>query len=161
MPMNPTEMAKNAADEDLASGRFLAGVLRKRWRKVSYAFPNLLIAVAAIEPDQSSSEYEFQFDLNGFRGTAPAVWIWDSATNGMLATDRRPKGSPRLQEAFKDWGEKTVYRPWDRFGSAHNNWHRDHPALAWHTGRDLAFILEDLHGLLTSNALAGAARAAS
>src|SRR5438876_259286 len=83
----------------------------------------------------------------GFPGAAPAVRIWDRETDTLLAPDRRPKGSARVQEAFKAWGNETVYRPWDRFAGAHNNWARDFPALAWHSGRDVAFILEDLHGL--------------
>lgn len=157
--LTPAEAAKQAVDADLASARFLAGIARKRWRKVSYAFPLLYIALAAIEADQTSSEYEFQFELTGFPGTAPAVRIWDREANGLLATNRRPKGSPRVLEAFKDWGEHTVYRPWDRLAGAHNSWAQNFPALAWHPRRDLTFILEDLNGLLTSNALARAARA--
>jgi hypothetical protein len=157
--LNPAEAAAKAVEADLASARFLAGAARKRWRKLSYAFPLLYIAVAAVEPDQRPSEYEFQFELTGFPGVGPAVRIWDVKANSILATDRRPKGSPRVLEAFKDWGDHTVYRPWDRLAGAHNNWARDFPALAWHPRRDLTFILEDLNGLLASNALARAARA--
>jgi hypothetical protein len=158
--LTPAEAARQAVDADVASARFLAGVARKRWRRLSYEFPLLIVAVAAVESDQSLSEYAFQFELTEFPGIAPAVRIWDCKANSLLATDRRPKGSTRVEQAFKDWGDQhTVYRPWDRYGQTHNNWARDFPDLAWHARRDLAFILEDLHGLLTSNALAGAARA--
>jgi hypothetical protein len=36
-----------------------------------------------------------------------------------------------------------------------------YPDLAWHPKRDITFTLEDLHGLLNSNALAYSARSAS
>ena len=87
------------------------------------------------------------------------MWIWDYKAGCLLPAARRPKGSPRIVEAFKEWGEHTVYRPWDRMGGPHNNWTRDFPALTWHARRDLTFILEDLNGLLTSNTLAHASRA--
>ena len=155
--------ANTAADADLASARFRAGVVRKLWRKVSYDFPLLVMAVAAVEPDGSASEYFFRFELGGFPGVAPAVQIWDWEKNTLLAENRRPKGSNRVVEAFKNWGpnKDTVYRPWERTSGAHSNWAQAHPDLAWHSRRDLTFILEDLHGLLTSNAAARSARPAA
>lgn len=146
--------AEHAVATDLQSIRFRAGALRGHWRYVSHVFPVLIVAVAAVEPDGSSSEYYFRFELTGFPGIAPAVTIWDCAAGTPLAADNRPKGSSRVTEAFKCWGNQTVYRPWDRQGGAHNNWAAAHPALAWNAGRDLTFIVEDLHGLLTSNAAA-------
>ena len=145
--------AEDAVAADLRSARFRAGVLRGHWREVSYAFPELIVGVAAVEPDGSSSEYCFRFELTGFPSVAPEVTIWDCAASAPLAPGSRPKGSNRVAEAFKPWGNQTVYRPWDRQGSAHNNWATTHPALAWNASRDLTFVLEDLHGLLTSNAI--------
>jgi hypothetical protein len=153
--------AEQAVRADLTSARFRVGVKRGHWRQVSYTFPVLLVAVAAIEPDGSSSEYSFRFELTGFPGTAPEVRIWDRTTNALLLTNKRPTGSNRVVEAFKSWGNETVYRPWDRHGGAHNNWATTHPGLAWNPKRDLTFILEDLHGLLTSNAAAGSTRQAT
>jgi hypothetical protein len=162
-PDNAENPAKTAADADLASARFRAGVVRKLWRKVSYDFPVLTIAVTAVEPDGSASEYFFRFELSDFPGVAPAVQIWDCEKNALLAENRRPKGSKRVVEAFKNWGpnKDTVYRPWERTSGAHNNWAQSHPELAWHSKRDLTFILEDLHGLLTSNAAARSSRPAA
>lgn len=163
--MTPDSMdspAKAAADADLASARFRAGVFRKQWRVVSYVFPLLIVAVAAVEPDGSASEYAFRFELTGFPGAAPAAQIWDCAANMVLPVDKRPKGTNRVAEAFKNWEpHNTVYRPWERTSGAHNNWAQTHPDLAWHARRDLTFILEDLHGLLTSNAAALSARPAA
>lgn len=152
--MTPEEAAQAAVAADLASARFLVGVLRKRWRQVLYDFPILIVAVSAIEPDGAASEYCFRFELSGFRGAAPEVRIWDLDTNSNLAAELRPKGSRRLAEALKSWGSDTVYRPWERHAGAHNNWAQSYPELAWNPRRDLTFILEDLHGLLTSNSLA-------
>lgn len=133
--------------------------MRRRWRTISYDFPILIVAVAAVEPAGITTEYAFKFELTGYPGTAPEVRVWDCKSNSLLAPEHRPKGSGRVQEAFKSWGNETVYRPWDRSAGAHNNWARDFPELAWHPSRDLAFALEDLHGLLTSNALAHASSA--
>ncbi len=156
--MNPAE---TAVDADLSSARFRAGVLRRQWRKVSYSFPALIMAVAAVEPDGTACEFFFRFDLTEFPGTAPAVQIWDIAASSLLAANLRPKGSPRVVEAFKPWGSDTVYRPWERASGAHNNWSQTYPTLAWHPKRDLTFILEDLHGLLASNAAARSCRPAA
>jgi hypothetical protein len=146
-------------ERDLASAAFRAGVHRGQWRLLSYAFPLLFIGVTAIEPDGSPSEYAFRFELSGFPGTAPQVTIWDFESNAALDPNKRPTGSSRVVEAFKRWGNDTVYRPWDRLAGAHNNWSTIHPSMAWNPSRPLTFILEDLHGLLTSNILASNIRA--
>lgn len=160
--MTPANPAQSAVDIDLASARFRAGGLRRHWRQASYSFPELIVAVAAVEPDGAASEYCFRLELTGYPGAAPTVVIWDCATNALLPTSRRPKGSPRVIEAFKTWGPPdTVYRPWERTSGAHNGWASKHPELAWHPKRDLTFIMEDLHGLLTSNATAHGNRPAA
>lgn len=143
---------------DLSAARFQAGVARGQWRVISREFPLLFVAVAAIEPDGTASEYSFRLELTGFPGTAPEVRIWDCSAAGPLPQARRPRGSPRVIEAFKTWNHDTVYRPWERLSGAHGDWARNYPTLVWHPGRDLTFILEDLHGLLTSNAAACSAR---
>ena len=145
----------------LTSAAFKAGVNRLQWRQLSYAYSILYIGVSAIESDGSSSEYSFRFDVSGFPGTAPQVTIWDLESNAALEPTKRPKGSARVVEAFKRWGNDTIYRPWDRQAGPHNNWSATYPALAWYPSRHLTFILEDLHGLLTSNALAQGSRIVS
>ena len=66
-----------------------------------------------------------------------------------------------MTTAFQEWGENTVYRPWERHSGAHNNWASSYPNLAWHSKRDITFTLEDLHGLLNSNLLTRSARSAA
>jgi hypothetical protein len=159
--VNGEDVVKEAVAADLAAARFRAGVIRGFWRQASYAFPVLILAVAAVEPNGDSSEYCFRFELTDFPGTAPEVKIWDCTVNALLPREKRPKGSDRVSKAFQVWGSDTVYRPWDRQSASHNNFARDFPDLAWYPRRDLTFILEDLHGLLTSNATARGNRTAA
>lgn len=148
-----------AVDSDLASARFRAGLARSSWRVASYDFPTLIVAVAAVDPDGKSSEYAFKFELTGFPAAAPQAMIWDLEANVVLQVSRRPKGSPRIVMAFQSWGPPdTVYRPWERTSGAHGDWAQKYPDLAWHPKRDLVFALEDLHGILTSNAIARGSR---
>ena len=149
--MSDIGASDQAVRADLASPRFRGGVLRGYWQEVSYAFPILIGTVAAVEPDGKVSRYAFRFELSGFPATAPEAKIWDVTADSLLVLDRRPRGSSRVVEAFKDWGPHSVYRPWERHAGAHNNWNSTYRDLAWHAGRDLTFVLEDLHGLLTSN----------
>jgi hypothetical protein len=155
------DLVKATVGADLAAARFRVGVMRGYWRQVSYEFPVLILAVAAVEPNGDSSEYCFRFELTDFPGTAPEVKIWDCGGNAVLSKEKRPKGSDRVTKAFQVWGSDTVYRPWDRKTAGHNNLARDFPDLAWHPKRDLTFIFEDLHGLLTSNATARGNRPAA
>jgi hypothetical protein len=153
------QMADDPATEavltDLSSPKFRAGVIQNRWRVVSHEQPVLIIAVAGQKAAGEACEYGFRFELSGFPGSAPEVKMWDINNNCLLPAGERPAWSPRVVEAFKMWGDhNTVYRPWDRVGGPHNNWNRDHPHLAWHPNRGLTFILEDLHGLVTSGAMA-------
>ena len=152
--VTPAETAKQVVAADLRSTRFRAGMATGRWRLLVQDFPAILIAVTSVEPDGRTGEYAFKFELDGYPGLAPSVFIWDVAANMLLEPKHRPKGSNRVQEAFKTWGSNTVYRPWDRAAGAHNNWSRDYPQLAWHSARDITYILEDLHGILSSNLLA-------
>jgi hypothetical protein len=136
----------------MASARFRVGALRGHWRAVTYTFPVLLVCVASVAASGVARSFAFRFELTGFPSAAPEVRIWDLATQAPLAVQLRPRGSARVTESFKDWQYGTVYRPWDRHAGAHNHWASTYRELAWHAARDLAFVLEDLHGLLTSNA---------
>lgn len=144
---DPTQAA---VARDLASTRFKLGVRRGYWRVVQYGFPLLKVAVASIGADGSPEEHFFRFELNGFPSTAPMVQIWSAENDQLLDSALRPTGTLRVNEAFKHWGNNTVYRPWERLSGAHNNWTQSYPNLAWHPRRDLTFILEDIHELLDS-----------
>lgn len=138
---------------DLEEGDFVSGRAAGRWRIISNEFPILDFAISATEPDGTASEYGFRAELSNYPGQAPRVQIWDHEQNAPLAGDRRPKGGARVQKTFQCWDSDTVYRPWDRMTGPHINAATTFPNLAWHPERRLAFIFEDLHGILNSNSL--------
>lgn len=148
--------ADAAVRADLESARFRGGVLRGQWRLDRYEFPVIEIAVMAVPGNQRCSEFTFRFEVSNFPTQAPEVKIWDPAKRQPLALAERPKGSARVTDAFKDgWpgeGAPSVYRPWERHGVTHSNWIATHPHLTWHAGRDISFVLEDLHALINPSA---------
>lgn len=145
--------------EDLADGDMQGGCADGRWRIIAFAFPTLDFAVSATEPDGSPSEYGFRAELTNFPAQAPLVRIWDHVANVALPLDRRPKLPPFYQNTFQQWGDDTVYRPWDRLTGPHSNVAAAMPHLAWRPDRHLIFIFEDLYGILHKNALAHRLRA--
>lgn len=148
-------------EAELASPAFAQGVDGKRWRVVACAFPTLDIMISATEPDGSPSEYGIRLELTNFPAIAPMARIWDFAADTALAVPARPKGNQRVQIAFQNWSDDTVYRPWERRTGPHNSVAANLPHLAWRPDRTLAFILEDLHGILNLNARAHRIRAAA
>lgn len=133
---------------------FADGVVGGRWRIVRYAFPILDVAISATEPNGAASEYIMQFELTNYPAQAPMARIWDTTVNAPLPKERRPQGNPRVALAFQQWGDDTVYRPWDRRTGPHNGNAANLPHLAWRSDRDLTFILEDIHAILNLNARA-------
>ena len=89
------------------------------------------------------------------------VRIWDIGADAPLPVISRPKGDRRVGITFQNWSDDTVYRPWERMTGPHGNNAITFPHLAWRPDRKLAFILEDLHGILNSNARAHRIRAAA
>jgi hypothetical protein len=138
---------------DLEEADFVSGRDAGRWRIVRFDFPHLDFAISATEPDGRSSEYGFRAELSNFPAQAPKVRIWDHALNAPLAPAKRPKGGARLEKTFQQWGPDTVYRLWDRETGPHSN-AGAFPHQAWRPDRHLAFIFEDLYGILNSNARA-------
>lgn len=143
---------------DLESARFRAGTLRGQWRQDLFLFPLLYITVMAIPGRQRRAGFCFRFELTNFPTQAPEVKIWDLTTGGSLPLAERPAGPTRVVEAFKDgWpgpGAPSVYRPWERHGTNHNNWATTYPHLTWLASRDLSFILEDLYALINPSTAA-------
>ena len=137
---------------DLQEPGFASGSEAGRWRIISLALPIVDFAIAATEPDGTKSDYGFRAELSNYPAQPPMVRIWDHAAGAPLAANRRPKGGPRVEKTFQQWGSDTVYRPWDRMTGPHNNNATTFPHLAWRPERRLVFIFEDLYGILNSNA---------
>lgn len=146
---------------DLEDPGFRAGVAQGRWRIHDFAFPRLDFVIAATEPDGNASEYGFRGELTNFPATNPMVRIWDLERDAPLAANHRPKGNQRIAITFQQWGDDTVYRPWDRMTGPHNNNANNLPHLAWKPDRRLLFVFEDLHGILNLNARAHRLRTAA
>jgi hypothetical protein len=147
--------------QDLASAAFRAGENYGHWWIVQPGYPRMLFEVAATEPDGQLSRYRFMAELSGYPGQAPHVRIWDKTVDAPLALPMRPRGCLRVTTTFQMWSGDTVYRPWERMSAEHNNFRVMFPQLAWHPARTLAFILEDLHGILNLNARPSRVRSAA
>jgi hypothetical protein len=137
-----------AIDTDLDSTEFKVGVARGFWRLVDTKFPVYVFAVTQVLANEASKEYFFRFELDGYPAAAPKVLIWDVEKAQMLEAQLRPNQNQVQRQAFKDWGDHTVYRPWERCSGAHNNWNSTYPKLAWNPTRKLTFPLNDLHQIL-------------
>lgn len=137
--------------EALEAEAFQAGCREGRWRVIEFAYPRLDFAISAIKPDGAQTEYTFRADVENYPALAPMVKLWNLDEDRKLVGEERPQGGHRVVEAFKEWSEGTVYRPWDRMTGPHGNHSATKPLLAWNSSRDLAFIFEDLYGILVSN----------
>lgn len=141
-------------DEFVRSPAYTLGHARNWWRQIDYAFPYLVIGVAHVSPDRVAGETAFRFELSNYPTTAPWAQVWDAGRRCILEQNKRPSWDARTREAFKNWNPSTgiscsIYRPWDRYGLNHNNWAQRFPNLAWHSGRNLTFALDDLKAILT------------
>lgn len=154
-PMTPDERALH---EHLKSPRFMAGVEQKRWRiEGEIEWPHALIAVSAAPRPNAPGEFFLRFDLAGYPAAPPTAAPWDPDRGGVLAADRRPKGE-RAGVVFRcDWKNGTaLYAPFDRVAlTGHGDWTKRHPLHAWNEKRNLAWVLEYLHGLLNAPDYAG------
>ena len=156
-----SDLAEAAVKADLASGNFTAGVVRGSWKLLSYEFPFFVIAVSATEPDQTLSEYAFQYKGDDFPTKAPMVQIWDVQNNCVLPLAKRPKGNARVVKAFQHWQHDTVYRPWERMSLDHGDWRTMYEHQAWRLTMTLTYTVEDLYALLNGNARKAALLAAA
>jgi hypothetical protein len=90
----------------------------------------------------------------GYRSVPPTGTFWDVTTKGMLALNRRPKGSPesRFAKVFRtDWnGGTAFYHPYDRVAAqGHPDWAKTQPHLIWTDRHMIVDYLQEIHSLLT------------
>lgn len=137
---------------------FCAGAEEGRWEIMRYAFPLLEVRIHARGAQGITCAMDFQLECNGFPTTGPFIQRWDSATGQRPEAPNPDLFAPSLVDAFKPWNEQGhgyggLYRPWQRGAAVHNNWARVRPDLAWHSRRDLTFLMEQLHGLVFEQVL--------
>ncbi|MCY4107698.1 MAG: hypothetical protein OXG11_01560 [Chloroflexi bacterium] len=143
----PDKLAVRAA---LDSGAFQSGVDNGRWRLVEFEWPFVVFAISAATRPNSPKEFGLRIDLSGYPRQAPTAEPWSIDRSGRLIASERPKGE-RANEVFRcDWEQgRALYAPWDRIGlESHSEWASQHPAYAWHPGRDLTFFLRCVHDIL-------------
>jgi hypothetical protein len=152
----PDERAVHA---HLDSGAFLAGVAAGRWSVLEVAWPHVTIMISAAPREGAPPGYAIRFELTGYPTTAPTGCIWDIERNEPLAAGLRPKGDEvGILFRVDGWAAapNAMYAPWDRLAlPGHDHWLTDAPHLAWHPGRTLTFILNELHRILHADAYLG------
>jgi hypothetical protein len=140
-----------ALEAHLQSGRFLAGVARKRWNLVGLQWPYVLIDVAA----RDGRRFVLRFQCTGYPDSPPTATLWDVIVNCRLSSDRWPRGG-RVSQVFNPaWKNgDALYIPCDRESIAgHGNWITEHPWLVWEPSRGLTQYLEAVFEILQSNEL--------
>ena len=136
---------------------FQAGVEEKRWEVLRNDFPLLEVRVFGRSPGVTHS-MDFQLKCDGFPAIGPFVQNWDARTGSRPPPPPTDTAAPSVIDALKEWSEHGnvyggIYRPWQRGAAGHNNWAKLRPDLAWHPHRELTFIMEQLYGLVSEQAL--------
>jgi hypothetical protein len=132
---------------DLAAPAFVLGAEAGRWRLVSIAWPNAVIAVTAARREESPKEFFLRFDLTRYPLDAPTATPWDPDAETMLPAEKRPKGN-RVGMVFRsDWESgKALYIPCDRVAfRGHEAWAQQHSQWAWAPGKDITLYLRLVH----------------
>jgi hypothetical protein len=141
----------------IAAPVFQLGVETGRWRLVSVAWPNALIAVRAATRENCPGEFALRFDLTNYPAAAPTATPWDPAADSMLPAHLRPRGS-RVGMAFRsDWETgRALYIPCDRIAlDGHGNWPNQYRLWTWDAGKDITFYLRLVHRLLNDEDYVG------
>jgi hypothetical protein len=156
-PTEPPAPDRRAFEAQLGSARFLAGVERGDWRVVSYAWPTVVVEVAAAPRDHGPEAFALRCDVSGYSSTAPTATPWDVSTGAVLNAARRPKGE-RVGMVFRtDWENGTaLYAPFDRVAlQGHPGWRDQHPRHTWDASRDFTWFLERVFDLLNNDDYVG------
>jgi hypothetical protein len=143
---------------DVASGAFLLGSCRKRWRLDGIAWPFVTIAVAAAPRLNAPGEWWFRFECSDYPQQAPTARPWDPERREPLVFARWPAGKSRVPAIFRpEWKSGAcLYLPCDRESVAGlDTWRTDHAALMWSPTRGISMYVEALHELLNSSDYTG------
>jgi hypothetical protein len=145
---------------------FRIGVEEGRWQILRYAFPALEVRIVACDFSGVSATMDFQLLCDQFPAIGPFVQHWDPIKQCRPEPPTGDRAPPSLVDALKTWHEHApryggIYRPWQREAALHNQWAQMRPDLAWHRGRDLTFIMEQLYALVYEQAAWLAYRAAA
>jgi hypothetical protein len=159
--ITPAQATLSAQMDSIA---FVSAVDEGRWQVLALSWPHLYVRVRAKAGDDVTFEHDFHLECTGYPDPGPYVERWayaGDATHG--ARPATPNaGAPGFFEAMKEWGsgaEGGIYRAWNRGAAQHNDWTKKRPDEAWHRGRPITFIMEQLYALVSEQAHWLAARA--
>lgn len=155
--------AKKTLEAQLNSVRFLSGVEAGRWELLLLEWPYAYVRVTGRDPDTGRTfAHDFRLECTGFPDPGPFVERWtyvDGASHGSRPSAPR-LGAPGFIDALKEWdGSGGIYRAWNRGAASHNDWAGRRPDEAWHSRREITFIMEHLYALVTEQAVWLATRA--
>jgi hypothetical protein len=153
--------AKRTLEAQLNSVRFLAGVDVGRWALLLLEWPHVYVRVTGRDPETGRTfSHDFRLECTGFPDPGPFVERWayaDGATHGNRPPAPSGPGAPGFIEAMKEWGggggSGGIYRAWNRGAATHNGWAAKRPDEAWHSRREIVFIMEHLYALVTEQAV--------
>lgn len=153
--------AKKTLETQLNSARFLAGVDAGRWELLRLDWPYGYVRVTGRDPDSGRRfAHDFRLECTGFPDPGPFVerWVYaDNATHGSRPPPPSAPGAPGFIDGMKEWdgggGSGGIYRAWSRGAADHNNWAGLRPDEAWHSRREIVFIMENLYALVTEQAV--------
>ncbi|PZQ96199.1 MAG: hypothetical protein DI533_17345 [Cereibacter sphaeroides] len=156
--------AQSTLSTQMDSVAFVSAIDEGRWQVLALSWPYLYVRVRAKSEAGLTCEQDFRLDCAGYPDPGPYVERWtyaEDATSG--ARPAAPNaGSPGFVEAMKEWGDGSaeggIYRVWNRGAAHHNDWTAKRPDEAWHRGRQITFIMEQLYALVSEQAHWRAAR---
>jgi hypothetical protein len=149
-------------EHDLLSAEFCSGAAKGLWGLPEqgmlpdgFAWPNVILWMAAAPRPNSPDKFYVYLDATGYRSVPPTGTFWDSATKQTLAHAKRPRGKPdsRFAKVFRtDWESGSAfYHPYDRKGSlTHPEWPKAQPHLIWDSSHTIVDYLEEFQSLLMS-----------
>jgi hypothetical protein len=145
---------ERALRDHLRGGRFLSGVADGRWRLISVECPIVTVAISTAVRENSPTEFVLRLDVDGYPNAAPTGGLWDIDADISLPAERRPRGE-RVAHVFRTdgWtgGATAMYAPWDRIALGSHQWAGAYPHQEWNPGRDLSFILANVHEMFNAD----------
>jgi hypothetical protein len=145
-------------EQDLAAPQFRSGEVEGRWRRATYSWPHVILAVAAPPRPRSPLEFGFRFECSGYRQTAVTAQPWDMTANVPLPAARWPTGPVMVGAVFRpEWMQgRCLYLPCDRMSIAgHDGWRNDHPSRLWQPARGIICYLEQIYELFHQSDYSG------
>ena len=158
----PTPPDRPLLERALAAPEFRCGEAEGRWRRVSLAWPHVVIAVSAPARGAAPLEFGFRFECTGYPVVPVTAQSWDLQTGAPLPAARWPTGGPIFNSVFRPgWKHgMCLYLPCDCMSiEGHDNWCNEHPSRLWRPDRGIICYLEQLHDLFHQSDYSGVAGA--